>query len=98
MADIYNVLNTLNSSLQGTSITVFSVQDKMEAILKKLNLWCNHIEKGKYDSFHTLRDFTDFNEHPLSRDVAENMIEHMRPVESQLRLYFPLCPEKMTKK
>jgi hypothetical protein len=42
------VLNTLNSGLQGTFVTVFSVQDRIEATIKKLNLWCNRIEKGKY--------------------------------------------------
>jgi hypothetical protein len=41
-----------------------------------------------------LRDSIDFNEEPLSSDVAESMIEHMRSLASQLRLYFPLCPEK----
>lgn len=89
LADIFNILNTLNSSLQGTSVTVFSVQDKIEATIKKLNLWCSRIEKGKYDSFHMLSDFIDSSEQPLSSDVAESMIEHMRSLASQLRLYFP---------
>jgi hypothetical protein len=73
---------------------VFSVQDKIEAAIKKLNLWCNRIEKEKYDSFHTLSDFIDFGEQPLSSDVAECMIENMRTWASQIRLYLPLCPEK----
>jgi hypothetical protein len=73
---------------------MFSVQDKIEATTKKLNLWCNHIEKGKYDSFHKLSDFFDFSEQRLYSDVAESMIEHMRSLASELRLYFPLCPEK----
>jgi hypothetical protein len=73
---------------------VLSVQDEIETTIRKLNLWCNRIEKEKYDSFHTLSDFIDFSEQPLSSDVAESMIEHMRSLASQLRLYFPLCPEK----
>jgi hypothetical protein len=75
---------------------VFSVQDKIEATIKNLNLWCNRIEKEKYDPFHTLSYFIDFSEQPLSSDVAESMIEHMMLLASQLRLYFPLCPEKTT--
>jgi hypothetical protein len=51
------------------------VQDKIEATIKKLKLWYNHIEKGKYDSFHTLSDFIDFSEQPLSSDVAENIYD-----------------------
>jgi hypothetical protein len=38
-ADIFNVLNTLNSSLRDTFVTVFSVQDNIGATIKKLNLW-----------------------------------------------------------
>jgi hypothetical protein len=70
------------------------VQDKIEATINKLNLWCNRIEKEKYDSFHTLSYFIDFSEQPLSSDVAECIIEHIRSLASQLRLYFPLCSEK----
>jgi hypothetical protein len=98
LAYIFNILNTLKSSLQGTSVTVFSVQDKIEATIKKLNLWCNRIEKEKYDSFHTLSDFIDFSEQPLSSDVTESIIEHMRSLASQVCLYFPLCPQKKKKK
>jgi hypothetical protein len=47
-ADIFNVLNALNSSLQDTFVTVFSVQEEIEATTEKLNLWCKRIEKGKY--------------------------------------------------
>jgi hypothetical protein len=41
-----------------------------------------------------LSDLIDFNEQPLSCDVPESMIEHMSSLASQLRLYFPLFPEK----
>jgi hypothetical protein len=95
-ADIFNILNTLNPSLQGTSVTVSSVQDKIEATIKKLNLWCNSIEKEKYDSFHTLSDFIDFGEQPLSSDVAESVIEILWSWAYHLRLYFPLCLGKKT--
>jgi hypothetical protein len=47
LAGHFNILNTLNLSLQGISVTVLSVQDKIEATIKKLNLWCNRIEKGE---------------------------------------------------
>jgi hypothetical protein len=47
----------------------FSVQDEIEATFKKLNLWCNCIEKGKYNSFDTFSDLINFSEQPLSSDV-----------------------------
>jgi hypothetical protein len=75
---------------------VFPVEDKIDATIKKLNLWWNYTEKEKYDSFDMLSDFLYFCEEPLYSDVAVSMIEHMKSLASQLRLYFPLCPEKKT--
>jgi hypothetical protein len=48
----------------------------------------------KIHSLDTLSVFIDFSQQPLYSDVAESMIERMRSLASQLRLYFPLGPEK----
>jgi hypothetical protein len=50
----------------------------------------------KIHFFETLNYFIDLSEQPLSSDVAESMIAHMRSLASQLHLYFSLCPEKKT--
>jgi hypothetical protein len=70
------------------------VQDKTEATIMKLNLLVQPYRERKIHFFHTLSDFIDFSEQPLSSDVAESMIEHTRSLASQLRPYFSLCPEK----
>jgi hypothetical protein len=38
MADIFIHLNALNLSMQGGGITIFNVEDKIEAMIKKLEL------------------------------------------------------------
>ena len=39
LADIFSVLNKLNLSLQGVSVTLFNTQDKIAAMIKKLPFW-----------------------------------------------------------
>jgi hypothetical protein len=39
MADIFTHLNALKLSMQGRGITIFNVEDKIEAVIKKLELW-----------------------------------------------------------
>jgi hypothetical protein len=39
MADIFTHLNALNLSIEGGGTTVINVEDKVEAMIKKLELW-----------------------------------------------------------
>lgn len=39
LADIFGYLNGLNLSLQGKTVKVFQVQNKIEATIKKFELW-----------------------------------------------------------
>lgn len=39
ISDIFEFLNNLNMALQGNHVTIFKVQDKVEAARKKLNMW-----------------------------------------------------------
>jgi len=39
LADIFSHLNVLNLALQGTAVTMFHEQNKIEATIKKFYLW-----------------------------------------------------------
>lgn len=39
LSDIFTHLNVLNLSLQGIRVTVFKIEDKIQATMKKLELW-----------------------------------------------------------
>lgn len=54
----YNGYTIYITYCEVTTVTMISVQEKIEATINKLNLWFNHLEKGKYDSFHSLGDFS----------------------------------------
>jgi len=54
LCDIFDFLNNLNPTLQGNNVTVFKVQEKIEAATKKLHLWSRRVEAGNYKSFTKL--------------------------------------------
>uniref|UniRef100_A0A8C7WYZ7 DUF4371 domain-containing protein n=1 Tax=Oryzias sinensis TaxID=183150 RepID=A0A8C7WYZ7_9TELE len=57
LADIFSILNTLNVALQGKTVTIFNVQDKIKATRLKMELWCGRLNRREFDSFPTLADF-----------------------------------------
>ena len=57
MSDIFPRLNDLNLGLQGLSITVFDVNDKINAMLKKLQLFEIKIKAGDVSAFQALESF-----------------------------------------
>jgi hypothetical protein len=54
--DIFCFLNELSLNLQGANITIFKVQEKVEATIKKLRLWTQRVEKGNFKSFCALTE------------------------------------------
>lgn len=55
LSDIFAHLNVFNLSLQGSHVTIFKVEDKIEAMIKKLELWNLRLSKKNYDSFQNLK-------------------------------------------
>ncbi|XP_022908280.2 zinc finger BED domain-containing protein 5-like [Onthophagus taurus] len=47
LADIFSILNGLNLSLQGKDISLFHVQDKVNASIEKLTLWKTRVNNGE---------------------------------------------------
>ena len=54
--DIFNLLNTLNLLLQGTTKTVFKLADKVAAFKAKLELWGRWMNTGIFDMFQALAE------------------------------------------
>jgi len=45
LADLFTHLNVLNMKLQGPDTNIFVVEDKIEAMIEKLKLWLNRVER-----------------------------------------------------
>ena len=77
MSDIFAYLNELNLSLQGKSVTIFKVEDKVEAMIMKLDLWSERLQSGVFESFPTLCDFLGTSEKNISEEIRNLFIQHL---------------------
>lgn len=89
LSDIFNHINGVNLSLQGKSVTAFQVQNKIEATIKKLNLWTRQICRSKSESFENLSHFLTEEAMSLPASVTKLIEEHLQGLKSQLHDYFP---------
>uniref|UniRef100_A0A8C2IPX6 DUF4371 domain-containing protein n=1 Tax=Cyprinus carpio TaxID=7962 RepID=A0A8C2IPX6_CYPCA len=83
------VLSTLNLALQGKTVTIFTVQDKIKGARTKLKLWCARIDRREFDCFPTLADFLLETEETLGVDTVTAIKEHLQGLHMQLGKYFP---------
>jgi hypothetical protein len=89
MADIFTHLNALNLSMQGGGITVFNVEDKIEAMIKKLELWTRRLSKRNFDAFQNLTTFLESADEELSNKVLEFFTQHLQDLRCSFCEYFP---------
>ena len=89
ITDIFSKLNEVSLSLQGKSITVFSVKYKISALSQKLEFWINCIENNNVSCFSTLSDFLIENDCLLNEDIRLDIVKHLRALYDNLQKYFP---------
>lgn len=90
ICDVFDFLNNLNLALQGENVTIFKVQEKVEAATKKLNLWSRRIKTGNYEAFTMLTAFQKENNISfMPHDISALIQEHLQGLEANLKEYFP---------
>jgi hypothetical protein len=89
MADIFTHLNALNLSMQGGAITIFDVENKIEAMIKKIELWARCESKINFYAFQNLKTFLESAEEELSNEVLEFFTQHLQDLRCSFREYFP---------
>jgi len=57
LADIFNSLNSLKMNIQGKEDNIFRVEDNIEAMFKKIELWRKRSFQNNYNHFPTLYAF-----------------------------------------
>jgi hypothetical protein len=85
MADTFTHLNTLNMSMRGGGITIFNVEDKIEAMIKKLELWARRLSKRNVDAFQNLNNFLESADEELSNEVLEFFTQHLQNLRCSFR-------------
>ncbi|XP_073689549.1 zinc finger BED domain-containing protein 5-like [Garra rufa] len=89
LSDIFSRLNELNLGLQGLSVNVFDVQDKINALIKKLELFEIKVRAGDVTAFPALESFLSENDLMLEDGVRENIAAHLTSLRQQFCKYFP---------
>ena len=83
LADIFDYLNCVNTSLQGRKENFLTSTDKLTAFRKKVIFWKNRLlEKKKVDIFPSLNDNT-------TDEIISAVTEHLTLLEEKIEFYFP---------
>ena len=90
LSDIFSHLNILNIYLQGEKVTVFQVEDKIEAMIKKLKLWHRRLSNRNYDTFPNLTNFLSSSNEELSEVDTSIIVQHLKDLQRNFREYFPV--------
>ncbi|CAK6977731.1 zinc finger BED domain-containing protein 5 [Scomber scombrus] len=85
----YQSKKKVMEALQGSAVSVFKVQHKVEATIRKLAQWKKRVDQGNYDSFENMSDFLTKEETRLPNTVTNAVKEHLEGLKTQLREYFP---------
>lgn len=92
LADIYQHLNTLNSSMQGPKENILTSTDKLLAFKNKLTVWKKHLSRGNVEMFPLLLQVqtqTDYQK------VIPLITSHLRSLAEKLDKYFPSLSSDM---
>ena len=90
LGDVFSRLNDLNLGLLRLSTTIFNVRNKIEAMIKKLELFSVCINKDNTEVFSSLYDFfLCANELKLTDNVKCDIAKNLSELHAQLRRYFP---------
>ncbi len=87
LVDIFDRLNSLNTSMQGRDANILLLSDKVNAFVGKLDLWRDRLINKNVDMFPNFADCvqeTGINISPLINTVAQ----HVEGLKQQFSRYF----------
>jgi len=97
LSDIFEKLNIWNKSMQGSVSDIFYVENKTNAMIKKITLWENEIENNNCNTFESLNSFLNENEKSISAfaDLKTEIGHHLSSLKTSIREYFPPTDKKL---
>ncbi|XP_057191418.1 SCAN domain-containing protein 3-like [Triplophysa rosa] len=87
LADIFNILNSLNLSIQGGHTSILEVSNKITAFMKKTVLWRRRIQDGITDMFPQLSEFLHTNNLSVAT-VRKVATSHLTSLSEHFSSYF----------
>ena len=90
LASIFDVLSTLNTSLQGKRSDIFSQVGKIDGFKRKIDCWANKVSKNDYSPFRFLNEFlSKDSEVDDTAEIKELVLEHLKLLRKNFNRYFP---------
>ncbi|XP_078503253.1 zinc finger BED domain-containing protein 5-like [Lissotriton helveticus] len=83
LADIFEHLNNINTSMQGKGENILTAVDKMSALRDKIKIWQRKVNEGNFEMFPK----TD--ECQLKDTVSSLIVDHLPVLARQVYDYFP---------
>jgi hypothetical protein len=83
MADIFDRLNILNLSLQRSNTIMFYASDKINAFVRKLDLFISQVSKNDFSAFETLNTFWKNNKIQPNSNIITDILEHLQLTKIQ---------------
>lgn len=93
LSDIFSLLNELKLGIQGLSINVFDVQNKITEMLIKMELFEIKVKMEDVSAFPALKRFMSDNDLNLADRVRDNIVAYLVSLRQWLQEYFPVMPE-----
>ena len=84
LADIFNSLNSLNQSMQGTGFTVIDHAAKITTYYKKLILWQTYVNRDEFGMFPELKKYIAGKK----LKVKDTTIEHLYKLSKKMEHYY----------
>jgi hypothetical protein len=87
LGDIFSRLNQLNSSLQGVSISIFDVQDRVKAMVAKIDWLCAALQLDDFSPFTNVNSMLESGM-IMSEESKEMILSHLQHIKEQFNNYF----------
>ena len=92
LADIYQHLNNLNTSMQGAKENILTSTDKLLAFKNKLSVWKKHLSRGNVEMFPLLLQVQTQTKYEY---VIPLITSHLGSLSEKLHKYFPSLSSDM---
>ena len=84
--DIFEQLNKFNLRLQGPDTIIIQFKDVLSGLVEKIQNWNRKVNQG---NFAMLEKLSEFEADSNSKQIKQEISEHLRLLEKQFQRYFP---------
>lgn len=88
LADMFNMLNSLNISLQGRGVNILEAEEKIKSFHAKLALWRRRAVVGSFSNFQKFDELVSQTTVTVAAGVRESITEHLETLNDNFEGYF----------